>query len=733
MGRQRRTQVRVATGLVALLAWCRTAAQDVDPTSDPFVQPHTNTPVSGYTLVWSDEFNGSAVDTAKWDFRTGVRLWSTQLPANNSVSNGLYLLHVKRETVGSTDYTAGGIISKSLHRYGYYETRMRVPPGRGWHTSFWMMRYNSTSNEPVSIELDALENDSVNLLKYSVNTHRHKPTPHVTFGTKTVNTPSLNTDFHVIGCDFTPTQVRYFFDGAVVQTVNATQFPHNDLNIWLTSVAASLGGTTNVDDSLLPNLAEYDYARFFVPSPTGTVSIVTPHSGGVRLADTNTALRVKALATSSDSHFVPAVMWSTLSGPGTVTFASATNSDTTARFSAPGNYVLQCQAVVWRSTNAGQVAMAVAEPLAVSLRQGVAGYTHAATFIRGDSVSWNSGGRDQFIVGRWGGQGLRPLLSFDLAGFDPAATIRSATLDLWTDATAGVGSVGPLELHKLNATPVEGTGDGSSASHGAGTGATWLSRTGGTNTTDLWAVAGGDFDANVLSSVSGYDATATGVQRTFPSTSNFVAVAQSALDAEVPLNLLVISPTTEAAANNYISRVSSDDSAVLERRPLLTLTLEGHLAPTVSTSGGLVGLPGVPAPLGGSVSNATGSAWTKLNGPGTVGFADPGSPGTTASFGQPGSYVLRLSASNALAEASTQLAVTVLASAPRLVAAATTNDEFMIRISGPSGVSYTVQGSTNLAAWTSLFTTNPAAMPFTWSEAGSPSYQRRFYRVLLRP
>lgn len=733
MGRQRRTQVRVATGLVALLAWCRTAAQDVDPTSDPFVQPYTDTPVSGYTLVWSDEFNGSTVDTAKWDFRTGVRLWSTQLPANNSVSNGLYLLHVKRETVGSTDYTAGGIISKSLHRYGYYETRMRVPPGRGWHTSFWMMRYNSTSNAPVSIELDALENDSVNLFKYSVNTHRHKPTPHVTFGTKTVNTPSLNTDFHVIGCEFTPTQVRYFFDGAVIQTVNATQFPHNDLNIWLTSVAASLGGTTNVDDSLLPNLAEYDYARFFVPSPTGTVSIATPHSGGVRLADTNTALRVKALATSSDSHFVPAVTWSMLSGPGTVTFASATNSDTTVKFSAPGNYVLQCQAVVWRSTNADQVAVAVAEPLAVSLRQGVAGYAHAATFIRGDSVSWNSGGRDQFIVGRWGGLGLRPLLSFDLAGIDPAATIQSATLDLWTDATAGVGSVGPLELRKLNATPVEGTGDGSSASHGAGTGATWLSRTGGTNATDLWAVPGGDFNANVLSSLAGYDATATGVQRTLPSTSNFVAVAQSALDAEVPLNLLVISPTTEAGANNYISRLSSDDSAVLERRPLLTLTLEGHLAPTVSTSGGLVGLPGVPAPLGGSVSNATGSAWTKLSGPGTVGFADPTSPGTTANFSQAGNYVLRLSASNALAEVSTQLAVTVVASAPRLVAAAATNDEFMIRISGPSGVSYTVQGSTNLAAWTSLFTTNPAAMPFTWSEAGSPSYQRRFYRVLLGP
>ncbi len=74
----------------------------------------------------------------------------------------------------------------------------------------------------------------------------------------------MNADFHVLGCEFTPTTIKYFFDGALVQTVDATQFAHNDMNIWLTSVAASLGGTTNVDDSMLPNVAEYEYARFFV-------------------------------------------------------------------------------------------------------------------------------------------------------------------------------------------------------------------------------------------------------------------------------------------------------------------------------------------------------------------------------------------------------------------------------------------------------------------------------------
>ncbi len=175
----------IALGNLAVgLLW----AQDIDPASNPNVQPYTNTPVSGYQLAWSDEFNSNAVDTNKWNFRTGVRFWSVQQPQNNAVSNGLYSILLKKETVGTNQYTSGGIISKKAVRYGYYEARMRTPPGRGWHTSFWMI----TGGTPVtntSIELDIIENDSVNLFKYGVNTHRHQPTPHVTYGNKNVNTP----------------------------------------------------------------------------------------------------------------------------------------------------------------------------------------------------------------------------------------------------------------------------------------------------------------------------------------------------------------------------------------------------------------------------------------------------------------------------------------------------------------------------------------------------------------
>jgi pectate lyase len=58
---------------------------------------------------------------------------------------------------------------------------------------------------------------------------------------------------------------------------------------------------------------------------------------------------------------------------------------------------------------------------------------------------------------------------------------------------------------------------------------------------------------------------------------------------------------------------------------------------------------------------------------------------------------------------------------------------FSFSVSGSAGQSYLVQGSTNLTDWLDLFTTNPAALPFTWSDAGASNFTKRFYRVQLGP
>jgi pectate lyase len=58
---------------------------------------------------------------------------------------------------------------------------------------------------------------------------------------------------------------------------------------------------------------------------------------------------------------------------------------------------------------------------------------------------------------------------------------------------------------------------------------------------------------------------------------------------------------------------------------------------------------------------------------------------------------------------------------------------FGFSVNGAAGQSYLVQASTNLVNWTTIFTTNPASLPFVWSDAATSNFPRRFYRIQLGP
>lgn len=221
----------------------------------------------GYFLAWSDQFDGQALDAEKWNYRTDSKMWSTQLPGNVSVASGLLSIALKKETSGGKQYTGGGVISKQTFQYGYYEARFKVPPGAGWHTSFWTQKQDGTGGtnpRAATQEIDICEQDSVKLTDYSAGVIDWSgPKKGAGFGRQHVKTPDVSADFHVWGCEFTPLKVSFYFDGKLTHQTDATKFPHGDQHIWLTSIASSLGGTTAVDDSKLPAAAIFDYVRFF--------------------------------------------------------------------------------------------------------------------------------------------------------------------------------------------------------------------------------------------------------------------------------------------------------------------------------------------------------------------------------------------------------------------------------------------------------------------------------------
>jgi hypothetical protein len=75
----------------------------------------------------------------------------------------------------------------------------------------------------------------------------------------------------------------------------------------------------------------------------------------------------------------------------------------------------------------------------------------------------------------------------------------------------------------------------------------------------------------------------------------------------------------------------------------------------------------------------------------------------------------------------------LLLNRPSLSSAGMTNGQFRLTITGDAGPDYTLQASTNLTTWTTLFTSNSPALPIHWLDEDAASIPSRFYRIVLGP
>lgn len=231
----------------------------------------TALPPAGYKLVFADEFNGETLDTQKWGYRIGSKLLSTQQPENVSVSGGTLKIALRKESAQGKDYTGGGVISRETFVYGYYEARFKTPAAEGWHTSFWTQKYRFPDQPPGAralLELDFCEQDGGDPNFYSFGIILKFPDAkkgQTWNGGRWVieNAPDTSAGFHVWSCEFTPENIRFYFDGRLTKEESASGFPHDDMNVWLSSIASTLKGDRWVDDSKLPNAAVFDYVRVY--------------------------------------------------------------------------------------------------------------------------------------------------------------------------------------------------------------------------------------------------------------------------------------------------------------------------------------------------------------------------------------------------------------------------------------------------------------------------------------
>ena len=184
-------------------------------------------PQDGRRLVWSDEFEGTSLDLAKWRFRATMNS-SDCVYSNDSrtarVENGcLHLLVVPSGNPAKPQMLSRGIATHETmgFKYGYLEMRGRVPFRHGAWPSFWMTSTPSPRKHPWMAEIDIFEVFSstnrvvYNLHKWGGGKHVMLPNGegHPSRAYTFPDASKLNDEFHVYGFEWTPQEMSFWVDG----------------------------------------------------------------------------------------------------------------------------------------------------------------------------------------------------------------------------------------------------------------------------------------------------------------------------------------------------------------------------------------------------------------------------------------------------------------------------------------------------------------------------------------
>ncbi len=235
------------------------------------------------TLVWSDEFNGTALDAANWSFENGDGCpsmcgWGNNeleyyRPENLSFDGSNMIIEARKEAFGGRQYTSSKIVSrgKKTFKFGKIEFRAKLPKGKGIWPAFWMLPQNNVfGGWPKSGELDILEMVGHEPNKVYGTLH-FGPGPGSTQISRgyTLNGSDFSADFHTFSIVWDTNSIEWFVDGNLFSTVKHTDmgsatYPFNEDFFFIINLAVG-GQWPGAPDAttVFPQRLIVDYVRVY--------------------------------------------------------------------------------------------------------------------------------------------------------------------------------------------------------------------------------------------------------------------------------------------------------------------------------------------------------------------------------------------------------------------------------------------------------------------------------------
>lgn len=237
-----------------------------------------------YKLVWSDEFDGNALDESNWTPQIGGGGWGNQeaqyytsRPENLRVEDGCLVIEGRKEQYENNEYTSARIYSKGKREftYGKLEARISLPAGQGTWPAFWTL--GNRGSWPNCGEIDIMEHTGSVPNRIFGTLHTVKDRSGSRSSRAYTGIQNIENNFHIYGIEWTQEEksgkdvIRFYVDDIVyseqIEEVidNDEYWPFNRPNYFIINLA--LGGTLggNIDDNIFNNplLMKVDWVRVY--------------------------------------------------------------------------------------------------------------------------------------------------------------------------------------------------------------------------------------------------------------------------------------------------------------------------------------------------------------------------------------------------------------------------------------------------------------------------------------